>query len=101
MHVMKEPTTPEEVMVLHKLLRTDPRRYLQIVNGWIHENPANSHAYFDRHLAWMKLGDSQRALEDLNKVIQLDPEPRSIPFSGRSVPAYRRLRESAGGLRAR
>jgi hypothetical protein len=29
---MKEPITPEEVTVFHKLLRTDPQRYLRIVN---------------------------------------------------------------------
>ncbi len=28
---MNEPTTPEEVLVLHKLLRADPRRYFAIV----------------------------------------------------------------------
>jgi tetratricopeptide (TPR) repeat protein len=72
---MKEPATPEEVSVLHKLLRSDPQRYLRIVNEWIAENPRNSHAYFDRHFAWMKLGEPQHALDDLNKVIELDPEP--------------------------
>jgi tetratricopeptide (TPR) repeat protein len=72
---MKEPTTPEEVEVLHELLRSDTERYLQIVNGWIEENPANSHAYFDRHFAWMKLGEPQRAIADLDMVIQLDPSP--------------------------
>jgi hypothetical protein len=46
---MKESMTPEEVKVLHDLLRSDTERYLQIVNGWIEENPDNSHAYFDRH----------------------------------------------------
>ncbi len=70
---MKEPTTPEEVKVLHDLLRSDPQHYLQIVNGWIAENPANSHAYFDRHFAWMNLGEPRRALDDLNKVIELNP----------------------------
>jgi tetratricopeptide (TPR) repeat protein len=75
---MKEPTTPEEVKVLHDLLRSDPRRHLQIVNEWIAENPRNSHAYFDRHFAWMKLGEPRRALDDLNMVIQLDPQPVSF-----------------------
>jgi hypothetical protein len=46
---MKEPTTPEEVSALGQILRTDPQRYLRIVNDWIVENPRNSHAYFDRH----------------------------------------------------
>jgi tetratricopeptide (TPR) repeat protein len=72
---MKEPTTPEEVLSLHELLRSDPRHYLQIVDKWIADNRGNSHAYFDRHFAWMKLGEPRRALDDLNIVIQLDPQP--------------------------
>jgi hypothetical protein len=79
---MKEPTTAEEVKVLHELLRSDTERYLQIVNGWIEENPRSSHAYFERHFAWMKLGDPQRALDDLNMVIQLDPEPVAFRSRG-------------------
>jgi hypothetical protein len=42
---MKEPTTAKEVKVLHNLLRSDPQRYLQIVNKWIEENPRNSDAF--------------------------------------------------------
>jgi tetratricopeptide (TPR) repeat protein len=42
---------------------------------WIADNPANAHAYFDRHFAWMELGEPQRALDDLNVVIQLNPQP--------------------------
>jgi tetratricopeptide (TPR) repeat protein len=71
---MKEPTSPEELLALHKLLRADPQRYLRIVNGWIQENPNNHDAYFGRHFAWMKLGEPQRALDDLNKVIELEPD---------------------------
>lgn len=59
---MKEPTTPDEVKAFHKLLRSDAQRCLQIVNGWIAENPTNSHAYFDRYLVWMKIGEPRRAL---------------------------------------
>jgi tetratricopeptide (TPR) repeat protein len=87
---MKEPTTPEEVKVLHDLLRSDPQRYLQIVDQWIAENPSNSHAYFDRHMAWMKLGDPQRALDDLNMVVQIDPKP--VAFWARGD-VYRRIGE--------
>jgi tetratricopeptide (TPR) repeat protein len=72
---MKEPTTAEEVKVLHNLLRSDQQHYLQIVNKWIEENPRNSHAYYDRHMAWMKLGEPQRALADLDTAIRLDPRP--------------------------
>jgi tetratricopeptide (TPR) repeat protein len=85
---MKEPTTPEEVKVLHELLRSDTKRYLQIVTGWIAENPANSHAYFDRHMAWMKLGEPQRAIADLDMAIQLDPKPARFWARG---DVYRRI----------
>jgi tetratricopeptide (TPR) repeat protein len=87
---MKEPTTPEEVKVLHELLRSDPQRHLQIVTKWIAENPANSHAYFDRHFAWLELGEPQRAIADLEMVIQLDPKP--VAFWSRGE-VYRRIGE--------
>jgi tetratricopeptide (TPR) repeat protein len=70
---MKQPTTPDELRAFHRLLRSDPQEYLRIVNQWIAENPKDSGAYFSRHFAWMTLGEPQRALEDLNKVIELDP----------------------------
>jgi len=87
---MKEPTTPEEVTSFHEVLRADPERYLRIVNEWIRENPKNDHAYFDRHFAWMELGEPQRALDDLNKVIELAPEPVAFILRGE---VYRFLRE--------
>jgi tetratricopeptide (TPR) repeat protein len=71
---VKEPTTPEEVLELHKILRQDPQRYLQITNEWIQENPEDSHAYYDRHQAWMRIGEPRRALDDLNKAIELAPD---------------------------
>lgn len=79
---MREPTTPEEVLALHKVLRSDPQRYLDIVNKWIVENPKNSHAYYDRHLGWMQIGEPQRALEDLNRVIERDPDPTAFKARG-------------------
>ena len=35
---IKEPTTPEETLALHEILRSDPQRYLRIVNEWLDEN---------------------------------------------------------------
>jgi tetratricopeptide (TPR) repeat protein len=71
---MKQPGTPEELLALHKILRSDPQRYLRIIDKWIDEDPRNSHAYFSRHFAWMKIGEPRQALDDLNKVIELDPD---------------------------
>jgi hypothetical protein len=50
---IKEPVTADETLALHKILKSDPQRYLRIVNQWIDENPANAHAYFSRHSAQM------------------------------------------------
>jgi len=87
---MKEPTTPDEVLALHKILRSDPQRYLQIVNQWIEANPENPHAYFDRHQAWMRIGEPLRALDDLNKAIDLKRQPTTLEARGE---VYRYLGE--------
>jgi tetratricopeptide (TPR) repeat protein len=80
---------------MNKLLRSDPQRYLQIVNEWLHENPHNHHAYFDRHFAWMDLGEPRRALEDMNKVVALKPDP--ITFLSRGA-VYRHIGEYENAL---
>jgi tetratricopeptide (TPR) repeat protein len=87
---MKEPVTPEEIKIFHDLVRSDPQRCLRAANGWIADNPANPHAYFDRHLVWMRLGEPQRAIEDLSKVIALDPEPVAFHCRGE---VYRHIGE--------
>ena len=58
---MKRPTTPEEVRVLHKILRKDPQQYLQITTEHIKDDPNDSHAYFGRHFGWMKIGEPTRS----------------------------------------
>jgi len=88
----KEPTTPEELLATHKILRSDPQRYLRMVNGWIEENPANLHAYFDRHLVWIKLGEPRRALDDLNKVVEFESTPDPMSLMSRAL-VYRHLGE--------
>jgi tetratricopeptide (TPR) repeat protein len=100
---MKEPTTAEEVKAFHDLLRSDPRRCLQIVNSWIEENPASPNAYFDRHLVWMKAGEPQRALDDLNKAIELQPDSMSFMSRGevhRHLGEYEKALEDFGRAEA-
>ncbi len=81
--ISKEPTTPEELLAFHQILRADPQRYLSIVNEWIKKNPGNSDAYFSRHFAWMRIGEPRKALEDLSKAIELEPAPHAISFLSR------------------
>jgi tetratricopeptide (TPR) repeat protein len=79
---INEPTTPEELSALHKILRTDPQRYLRIVSRWILDNPESASAYFSRHFAWMDIGEPQLALQDLNKTIALEPSSMSLLSRG-------------------
>lgn len=92
---MKEPTSPEEISTLHELLRSDPQAYLRVTSDWINKNPANSQSYFDRHFAWMKIGKPRRALDDLNKAVELNPDVAQFLFRGE---VYRHLGEYAKAL---
>ena len=83
---MKEPTTPEEVKVLHNLLRSDPQHYLQIVDKWIADNPANSHAYFIAILPGWSLVTHNALLMTSTWSIQLNPSLSHSGRVGKSMP---------------
>lgn len=93
---MKEPTTPDEASAFHDLLRADPQRYIQITNDWIRQSPDNSHAYYDRHLGWMRIGEPQRALDDLNRAIELSPNQARFEARGN---VHRNLGDYEAALR--
>jgi tetratricopeptide (TPR) repeat protein len=88
----KEPNTPDELLATYKILRSDPQRFLRVVNERIKKSPDNLYAYFDRHYAWMHLGEPRRALEDLNTAIGLEPEPDALSLFARGL-VHRRLGE--------
>jgi tetratricopeptide (TPR) repeat protein len=95
---IKEPTTPEELLAAHEILRCDPERYLSIVNEWIANDAESSDAYFDRHLAWMHLGEPKRALKDLDAAIQLRNGPSPLSLFSRGL-IHRRMGEYATALK--
>jgi tetratricopeptide (TPR) repeat protein len=88
----KQPSTPEELLALHKVLRSDPQRYLRIVNGWLEDDPKDVDAHFSRHLGWMKIGEPLRALEDLNKMVEIGSEPDAMFLMSRGM-VYRHIGE--------
>ena len=95
---VKEPSTPEELLATHEILRSHPERYLRIVNEWIAKDPGNSDAYFDRHLAWMHMGEPKRALEDINTAIQLKSKPSPLSLFSRGL-VHRRMGEYETALK--
>jgi tetratricopeptide (TPR) repeat protein len=70
---MDTPTSDDELLALHRLCQSDPHRYLAIMTERITKNPQDSNAYFSRHYGWLKTGQPKIALDDINRVIQLDP----------------------------
>jgi tetratricopeptide (TPR) repeat protein len=92
-----EPANPDELLAFYKILRQDPQRYLRIVNEWIVRNPDNPHAYFSRYQGWMKIGEPRRALEDLNKVVELEGGLDPMCLMSRGL-VYRHLGEYENAL---
>jgi tetratricopeptide (TPR) repeat protein len=88
LRLMKKPDTEDDLRELHNILRDDPNRYLQIVNEWIANDPSDASAYFDRHYAWKRLEKLDLALSDINKSIELEPDP--IAFLSRAQ-VYRQI----------
>jgi tetratricopeptide (TPR) repeat protein len=93
--MMKQELSPEELWELHELRRADPQRFLEVMNEWMRENPKNFHPYVTRHFVWRDLGEPRRALDDLDKVIELAPSQGAFCLRGR---IYRQLGEHANAL---
>jgi tetratricopeptide (TPR) repeat protein len=81
--MMKEERLPEEIWELHELRRADPQRFLEVIDERIRENPQNFRPYVTRHFVWSDLGEPRRALDDLDKVIELAPSQGAFCARGR------------------
>jgi len=93
--MMKEERSPEEILELHELRRADPQRFLEVIDEWLQENPKNFRPYLSRHFVWSDLGEPRRALDDLDKVIELAPSQGAFCARGR---IYRQLGEHANAM---
>jgi tetratricopeptide (TPR) repeat protein len=80
--MMKRPDTPAEIKSFHKILHSDPAQYVHIVNTWLKETPNDPHLLFSRQLGWMRLNQPRKALADLDKVIEVDPDAISFMSRG-------------------
>jgi tetratricopeptide (TPR) repeat protein len=66
-----------------------------MANLWISANPDSSGAYFGRHQAWLKLGEPEKAIQDLTKSIALAPSPVDYKCRGN---VYRQIGQYAKAL---
>jgi tetratricopeptide (TPR) repeat protein len=74
---MADPS-PQELLAEHKLLQTDPARYVALKSEAIANHPNDSHAFFSRHQGWLTLGDLDQALTDISTCIAM--EEKSIRY---------------------
>jgi tetratricopeptide (TPR) repeat protein len=68
---MEDPIS--DLKTMHHILKTEPQRYLNIVNQKLLKNPDDAYALFQRHMGWMAVGEPGKALEDISKSVELDP----------------------------
>jgi tetratricopeptide (TPR) repeat protein len=87
---MTKSDSEKELAALHKIRRTDPKRYLAITNEWISNDPGDATAYYRRHQVWMDLAEPRKALDDLNSAIAIQPTPTDFRSRGN---VYRHLGE--------
>jgi tetratricopeptide (TPR) repeat protein len=88
--------TPEKFAAEHKLFWKNPEKYIEMVNGFIRENPDDSTEYFSRHQAWARLGKLDKALEDLNQSISLEDKVISRLARGSILCRMGRYQEALG-----
>ena len=74
--------TTEDMARKFGLLRTNPQEYFALAEQFIRENPDDSDGYYSRHNAWIKLGRSDLALADLNRVVELKPDKPAFEARG-------------------
>lgn len=65
---------PDDDLKNWHLYKTDPPQYLALCNEIVRQHPNNPDVYVGRHTAWMRVGQFDKALEDLNKAINLNPD---------------------------
>lgn len=54
------------------LLRMDPQRYINQYSDYINENPQKWWGYFARQFGWIRVGQLEKALSDLDRAITLN-----------------------------
>ncbi|HKD23420.1 MAG TPA: hypothetical protein VKB71_15495 [Rhizomicrobium sp.] len=77
------PGGPKELDDAFELLRSDPQRSLEICQRYVRDHPNDAHGYFSRSNAWEELGESDKALADMSKGLELNPN--SGGYSTRGV----------------
>jgi tetratricopeptide (TPR) repeat protein len=68
------PGGPKELdEAFEHIRRKNPQRSLEICERYIRDHPDDPNGYYSRFQAFSDLGENDKALADINKVLELDP----------------------------
>jgi len=65
-----------------RLLRENPQEYVDRISEFIRSDPNDASEYFSRHLGWLRLGHTERAMDDLNKALSLEENSNTLRSRG-------------------
>ena len=89
-----ENETKAQFDARYRLLRGDPRQYIELMSDIIRENSGDEHAFFARSQGHQRLGDDLSALDDLDSCIMLKPHYIHYLSRGRLLSRLGRHREA-------
>jgi tetratricopeptide (TPR) repeat protein len=87
------PGGPKELDEAFEHLRKNPSRSLEICQRYVSAHPSDANGYYSRFNAWDALGERDKALADINRVLELDPNMGGYASRGkffRRTGQYRR-----------
>src|SRR5271155_2374040 len=84
---------PRELDEARSHLRKNPKHALEICERYVSEHPNDPNGLFSRFQAWDSLGEHDKALADINRVLELEPNMGGYSSRGnffRKMGDYRR-----------
>jgi tetratricopeptide (TPR) repeat protein len=90
------PGGPAELDEAFDHLRKNPSRSLEICQRYVSDHPGDANGYYSRFNAWDALGEHDKALADINRVLELDPNMGGFASRGKF---FRRLGQYECGLK--
>src|SRR5208283_1279346 len=86
--------TKAEFDARNKILKENPVKYIEMVTAKIDDSPRDPKWYFARHQAWYRIGEFEKAINDLGVSISLRPHYVNYLCRGRVVSQLGRYREA-------
>jgi len=91
---MSDEMSQNDIDRQFQLRKTDPEKFLELMNALVAEHPDDPNSYFARHQAWSRLGQFETALADLDKSLDLEDHYVTHRARGRILHQLGRYQEA-------